>query len=100
MVRSLPGVGDMHVTAAGGRNVRAGTHVGSGVPFSEVRDSLMKGVTLEGVNAIVVVGEAIKKQIDRGVLEPHEFPLLRHLHEIVVDDAPINLPWDEFYRGY
>jgi glycerol-3-phosphate dehydrogenase (NAD(P)+) len=34
------------------------------------------------------------------VLEPHEFPLLRHLHEIVVDDAPINLPWDEFYRGY
>lgn len=100
MVRSLPGVGDMHVTAAGGRNVRAGTHVGSGIPFSEVRDSLMKGVTLEGVNAIVVVGEAVKKQIERGVLEPHEFPLLRHLHDIVVDDAPVDLPWDEFFRGY
>ncbi|MGC5616437.1 NAD(P)H-dependent glycerol-3-phosphate dehydrogenase [Georgenia sp. Z1491] len=99
MVWGLPGVGDMHVTSAGGRNVKAGTYVGSGVPFSEVRDSLMKGVTLEGVNAIRVVGAAIEKQIDRGVLEAHEFPLLRHLHGIIARDEPISLPWDEFFGG-
>lgn len=34
--------------------------MGEGVPFSEVRDRLMKGVTLEGVAAINVIGAALK----------------------------------------
>ena len=50
--KGLGGVGDMFVTSMGGRNVRAGKFVGQGIPFSEVRDTHMKGVTMEGVAAI------------------------------------------------
>lgn len=98
-VRGLAGVGDMHVTAAGGRNVKAGTMVGQGVPFSDVRDIHMKDITLEGVAAIRVIGAAIDPLTERGVLTPEDFPLLRHLYEIIEEDAPLAIPWDKFFGG-
>lgn len=95
----LCGVGDMFVTTMGGRNVKAGTFVGSGVPFSEVRDVHMKGVTLEGVAAIRVVGAALKPLTERGVIKPEDFPLCRYLYEIIAEDAPLDMPWERFFGG-
>ncbi|GAA1374817.1 NAD(P)H-dependent glycerol-3-phosphate dehydrogenase [Luteococcus sanguinis] len=95
----LGGVGDMWVTSAGGRNVRAGGFVGQGVPFSEVRDVHMKGITLEGVAAIRVIGEALEKLTARGVVSAEKFPLCRFLYDIVAKDAPLEVPWDTFYGG-
>ncbi|MDT3767862.1 NAD(P)H-dependent glycerol-3-phosphate dehydrogenase [Gleimia hominis] len=95
----LGGVGDMFVTSMGGRNVRAGEFVGQGRPFSEVRDSLMKGVTLEGVNAIRVVGGALKPLTERGVVKPQDFPLCRYLYSIIEEDAPLDMPWSKFFGG-
>ena len=70
----LGGVGDMFVTTMGGRNVRARTYVGAGVPFSQIRNVKMKGITLEGVAAIGVVGEAIEKLTRRGVIAETDYP--------------------------
>lgn len=95
----LPGVGDMLVTSLGGRNVRAGRFVGSGVPFSEVREKKMKGVTLEGVAAIEVIGGALPKLTERGEVGAGDFPLMRHLHEVVAEDAPVAMPWETFFGG-
>lgn len=95
----LPGVGDMLVTTLGGRNVRAGRFAAAGVPFSEVQNERMKGVTLEGVAAIRVVGGALEKLTERGVVPAEEFPLMRHLHEVVAKDEPVNMPWETFFRG-
>lgn len=95
----LPGVGDMFVTSMGGRNVKAGRFVGAGVPFSEVRDERMKGVTLEGVAAIGVVGAALPKLAERGLVAPEDFPLMRHLYEVVEKDEPLNMPWSTFFGG-
>lgn len=95
----LAGVGDMYVTSAGGRNVKAGTFVGEGVPFSEVRDSLMKGVTLEGVQAIRVIGGALEPLTERGVIKPEDFPLCRYLYQIIEKDAPLDMPWEKFFGG-
>lgn len=95
----LAGVGDMYVTSAGGRNVKAGTYVGSGVPFSEVRDSLMKGVTLEGVAAIRVIGAAMEKKAARGEVNLDDFPALTHLYGIIARDEPLNMPWSKFFGG-
>jgi glycerol-3-phosphate dehydrogenase (NAD(P)+) len=58
----------------GGRNVRARTYVGAGVPFSQIRNVKMKGITLEGVAAIGVVGEAIEKLTRRGVIAETDYP--------------------------
>lgn len=95
----LSGVGDMFVTSMGGRNVMAGGYVGQGVPFSEVRDVHMKGVTLEGVAAIRVVGAALRKLTDRGVIAAEDFPFCRYLYEVIAEDAPLDLPWSKFFGG-
>jgi glycerol-3-phosphate dehydrogenase (NAD(P)+) len=95
----LGGVGDMYVTSMGGRNVRAGGYVGSGIPFSEVRDVHMKGITLEGVAAIRVIGAALERLTDRGIIAPADFPLTRFLYNLVARDAPLDIPWSSFFGG-
>lgn len=95
----LGGVGDMYVTSMGGRNVKAGNLVGSGVPFSEVRSVHMAGITLEGVAAIGVIGGALTRLTERGVVAPEEFPLCRFLHRVVTEDASLDVPWTTFFGG-
>lgn len=95
----LAGVGDMFVTSMGGRNVKAGRFVGAGVPFSEVRDDRMRGVTLEGVAAIRVMGGALEKLTERGLVREEDFPLMRHLYEVVAKDEPLDMPWETFFGG-
>ena len=92
----LPGIGDCFVTSMGGRNVKCGRLVGSGLSFSEAR-AQMPGVTLEGAAAIKVIGEALVKQTERGAVAPEKFPLLRHLYEVVGLDQAVNVPWDTFF---
>lgn len=92
----LPGIGDCFVTSMGGRNVKCGRLVGSGMTFSEARGQ-MPGVTLEGAAAIKVIGEAMVKLTGRGVVAPEKFPLLRHLYEVVGLDQQVNVPWDSFF---
>lgn len=93
----LPGVGDMFVTSMGGRNVRAGRFAGAGVPFSEVQNDRMKGVTLEGVAAIEVIGGALARLTERGIVQEQDFPLMRHLYAVVAEDEPLNMPWQKFF---
>lgn len=83
----------------GGRNVKAGTFVGQGVPFSEVRSVHMKGVTLEGVAAISVVGKALRALTKRGVIKEEDFPLCRFLYSVVEEDHPLEMPWDKFFAN-
>ena len=94
----LAGVGDMYVTSTGGRNVRVGRLVGGGLRFSEAREK-MAGVTLEGAAAIEVVGGALRELTERGSIEPTDFPLMRHLYEVVVEDRPVQMPWETFFGG-
>jgi glycerol-3-phosphate dehydrogenase (NAD(P)+) len=83
----------------GGRNVKAGGFVGQGIPFSQVRDVHMKGVTLEGVAAISVIGGALEKLTARGVIAPDSFPLTRFLYGVVERDQPLDIPWPAFFGG-
>ncbi len=92
----LPGIGDCFVTSMGGRNVRCGRLVGAGMTFSEAR-ATMPGVTLEGAAAIQVIGAALVRQTERGLIAADAFPLLRHLYEVVGLDQPVNVPWDTFF---
>ncbi|MCD4549024.1 MULTISPECIES: NAD(P)H-dependent glycerol-3-phosphate dehydrogenase [unclassified Schaalia] len=94
----LGGVGDMFVTSMGGRNVKAGAFVGEGIPFSEVKERYMKGVTLEGVAAIQVIGQALGPLTERGIIGEDEYPLCRFLYSVVAQDAPLDVPWDKFFR--
>ncbi|MFT3888090.1 MAG: glycerol-3-phosphate dehydrogenase [Arachnia sp.] len=92
----LPGIGDCFVTSMGGRNVKCGRLVGAGLTFSEAK-AQMPGVTLEGAAAIGVIGKALVRLTERGVVAPGRFPLLRHLYEVVGLDRPVDVPWDTFF---
>lgn len=94
----LPTVGDMYVTSAGGRNVRVGRLLGAGWTFSDAREAL-GNPTLEGAACIDVVGGALPKLTERGVIGGHEFPLLRHLYEVVGLAQPLDVPWHTFFRN-
>jgi glycerol-3-phosphate dehydrogenase (NAD(P)+) len=94
----LAGVGDMYVTSAGGRNVRAGRLIGAGMTFSEAHARLGH-ITVEGAAAIKVIGGALPKLTGRGVVEPTAFPLLRALYEVIGRDQPLHIPWRSLFGG-
>src|SRR5204863_6368330 len=85
----LPGVGDLYVTSTGGRNVRVGRLLGSGLGFVEAAAAL-GNPTLEGASAIRVFGEALGRLTERGVVGPDEFPLMRHLYEVIALERPVD----------
>jgi glycerol-3-phosphate dehydrogenase (NAD(P)+) len=59
----------------------------------------MKGITLEGVAAIGVIGAALEKLTERGIVAPGDFPLARFLYRVVAQDGPIDVPWRDFFGG-
>lgn len=94
----LPGPGDCYVTSAGGRNVRVGRLLGQGMSFTEAWAAL-DHITLEGAAAIRVIGGALPKLTARGVIDADDFPLLRHLHDVVGLEQPLDMPWSAFFGG-
>ena len=96
--RWLPGVGDLYVTSRGGRNVRVGGQLGAGFGFTEAAERL-GNPTLEGAAAIKVFGAALIKLTERGIVAPEDFPLMRHLYEVIGVERRLNIPWSRFFGG-
>jgi glycerol-3-phosphate dehydrogenase (NAD(P)+) len=83
-VHGPAGVGDLHVTAAAGRNRAFGERVGRGTPARQVAAEMLEaGELTEGYPAIAT---AWRFASERGV---RELPLLAALHAIVWEDAPV-----------
>jgi glycerol-3-phosphate dehydrogenase (NAD(P)+) len=83
-VYGAPGVGDLHVTAAAGRNRAFGEGVGKGKPAGEVAaEMLAAGNLTEGYPAIAT---AWRWAAENGVTE---LPLLEALHAIIWEGAPV-----------
>lgn len=95
---SLPGVGDMYVTAQGGRTVRLGILLGRGLPIAEALHQL-PGVTLESVETLRVMHDALPILEGAGKVRTDEVPLLWHLSQIVAEGKPVDIPWDRFFGG-
>jgi glycerol-3-phosphate dehydrogenase (NAD(P)+) len=66
--------------------------------FTEAANSL-GNPTLEGAAAIKVIGGALDPLTERGMIGADDFPLLRHLYEVVGLEQPLDMPWDRFYAG-
>jgi glycerol-3-phosphate dehydrogenase (NAD(P)+) len=83
-VHGPAGVGDLHVTAAAGRNRAFGERVGRGKPAKEVAaEMLAAGELTEGYPAIA---SAWRFARERGV---RELPLLEALHAVVWEGAEV-----------
>jgi glycerol-3-phosphate dehydrogenase (NAD(P)+) len=83
-VHGAAGVGDLHVTAAAGRNRAFGERVGQGRRGGDVaREMLAAGELTEGYPAIATAWRFAKEQ---GITD---LPLLAALHAIIWEDAPV-----------
>jgi glycerol-3-phosphate dehydrogenase (NAD(P)+) len=83
-VHGAPGVGDLHVTAAAGRNRAFGERIGQGRPAREVAaEMLAAGELTEGYPAIA---SAWRWARERGVTN---LPLLQALHAVVWEGANV-----------
>ena len=94
----LPGVGDLYVTSTGGRNVRVGQLLGTGLRFTDAAARL-GNPTLEGAAAIEVFGGALVALTRRGVVGEDDFPLMRHLYDVIALERPLAVPWSRFFGG-
>ena len=91
----MMGIGDLYVTVYGGRTRKVGTLLGRGYSFEEAMAEL-QGVTLESIVIATRSARAVQKKIERGELKAEDFPLLRHIYEIIVDNKPVSVPWTSF----
>ncbi|MBE6662642.1 MAG: glycerol-3-phosphate dehydrogenase [Ruminococcaceae bacterium] len=89
------GIGDLYVTVYGGRTRLIGILLGRGLSIDEAKAEL-EGVTLESLVVAERVARAIRKNVDKGVLDARDFPLLLHIDDIVCGRAAADIPWESF----
>ena len=83
-------VGDLHVTAAAGRNRTYGEHVGKGEPPDQVAERMRAaGELTEGYPALQTGWELLLQKVEEGALALADFPLLEALHRIVYEGADV-----------
>ena len=90
MAHGLAGVGDLHVTAAAGRNRAYGERVGLGEAPDQVAQKMLEaGELTEGYPALNTGWELLQQLVGEGKLAPQDFPLLAALHRIVHGGADV-----------
>ena len=57
----------------------------------------MAGETLEGAYVIKQLAQALPVWEARGLIGPHELPLLRMLCRVIVEEAPVAVPFDNLF---
>ncbi len=95
-VYSLPGAGDLYVTAQGGRNTRLARLLGRGMTYSDAIEE-MPDETIEGIDALLAIVPAIERAIQGGKLAADALPLLRRMYQIVTRHEPIDFDFDSFF---
>ena len=77
-ISGLAGVGDLYVSAAGGRNSKMGTYLGKGFTFKEAKKKFMPKDTVEGEQLAREIGPFILKKLGSKKI-PLMFRLLKAL---------------------
>lgn len=90
------GLGDLYVTIFSGRTRRCGVLMGQGLNYDEVTEALA-GITLESLVITRVMGQAIRRKAELGLVDLKDFPLLMHIVDILdKGKADADLPWEAF----
>jgi glycerol-3-phosphate dehydrogenase (NAD(P)+) len=97
-VVGLPGTGDLTVTCNGGRTGRFGKWLGTGLSLAEAIEK-MAGATLECLEVLRELDQALSHFDALGKTRLHELPLLRHLTDVALRGAPAAMPFASFGRS-
>ena len=90
------GLGDLYVTIFSGRTRKCGVLMGRGLNYDEVTEALA-GITLESLVITRVMGQAIRRKAELGLVDLKDFPLLMHIVDILdKGKADADMPWETF----
>ena len=87
-VKGLAGLGDLYVSAGGGRNAKMGSYIGEGLIFSEAKRTKMQKVTVEGADLAIEIGKKVSEDFDEKKL-----PLMLAMINAIVEDKKLELNW-------
>ena len=90
-VISLAGIGDLYVSADGGRNSKMGEYLGQGMTFNEAKKKKMSNVTVEGADLALEIGAKIKKDFNSKTL-----PLMINMIDTICEEKPLKVDWKNF----
>ena len=84
----LAGIGDLYVSAAGGRNSKMGKLLGEGNTYQDAKEKFMKNDTVEGAELIFEIGDKILKEFDR-----KKVPLMMSLIDTIKKNKKLTIDW-------
>jgi len=83
---SLAGVGDLYVSAAGGRNSKMGSYLGKGFTFKTAKKRFMPNDTVEGEQLAREIAPFILKKVDK-----KKIPLMVNLLKTIISNKKLKI---------
>ena len=87
-VYGLAGLGDLYVSAIGGRNSIMGKYLGQGYLYKEAKEKFMKNITVEGAQLALEIGPKILKD-----LNIKNFPLMFSMLSTICNNKKLEINW-------
>jgi len=87
-VYGLAGLGDLYVSAIGGRNSLMGKYLGQGYLYKDAKDKFMKNITVEGADLANEIGSLIMKELNK-----KDFPLMFNLLNCLCNNKKLEINW-------
>ena len=87
-VYGLAGLGDLYVSAIGGRNSLMGKYLGDGHLFKDAKENFMKDITVEGAQLALEIGPKIMQD-----LNPKHFPLMISILNTICGNKKLIINW-------
>jgi len=87
-VYGLAGLGDLYVSAIGGRNSMMGKYLGDGYLYNEAKEKFMKDITVEGAQLALEIGPKILQD-----LNPKHFPLMFSMLKTICENKKLEIDW-------
>ena len=85
-VYGLAGVGDLYVSAVGGRNSKMGEYLGKGYTFKRAKKKFMPNDTVEGAELAKEIGKHILKKVNN-----KKIPLMVTLIRVILNNKKLNI---------
>ena len=87
-VYGLAGLGDLYVSAIGGRNSLMGKYLGQGHLYKDAKELYMKDITVEGAELAFEIGPKIFKDF-----KEKEFPLMFSVLKSICENKKLEISW-------
>ena len=87
-VYGLAGLGDLYVSAIGGRNSLMGKYLGEGYLYKEAKEKFMKNITVEGAQLALEIGPKILQDLNSS-----HFPLMFSMLNTICENKKLEIKW-------